>query len=267
MELTITRKLGRAPSPKSKIKKLLMLSDFADIKAILAKIPENFGHDTCKPASGWGMAANDQYGCCVWAGAYHEHDLANTMAGRPFKWTDKQVLADYSKVTGFDPAKPETDQGTDMMKAAAYRLKTGIADTSRRRHKIAGYVGLEPGNWEQYRVAAYLFGAAGIGMLWTGANWDQMKRRQPIDYVRGASNDGGHYICGVGDHQKIISTVSWGAIMGMTRKCYDMQVDEALAYVIPDYLNSKGQTPEGFDLPALLRAVQQIASVQEPATA
>jgi hypothetical protein len=260
----IERRLGRCPSPVEKINKRLRLTDFADVPYILPKIPQDFGHEMVVPARGWGMNLNDQLGDCVIAGAYHEHLLWNLTNGRTFNYTDRQVLRMYEDIAGYDPKRPETDGGTDMAAAASYRRTRGIPDKSGHRHKIDAYVALEPGNWEQLRVCIYLFGAAAIGMLFTDQNWDQYQHGRPWDSVAGAKADGGHYVPAVGDRQGIISCVTWGSLQGMTRKCYDKQVDEALGYVSKEYLNRKGKTPEGFDMPALLKAVAAVTKVQEP---
>jgi hypothetical protein len=266
-----TLHLGRTNSPDKKKAGRIKLTDFADVAYILPKIPLDFGHETCKPATGWGMNLNDQLGDCVIAGAYHEHDLFNTINGRSFKYTDVNVLKVYEKVAGYDPKQtnPETgenptDGGTDMEAAARYRRVHGIPDKYGHLHRIDGYVALEPGNWEQARVAMYLFGAMGVGMLFSDANWDQFVKGQPWDYVRGAALDSGHYIPGVGDRGNVTSTITWGRTQGMTRMCYDKQVDEALAYVSKEYVNRKGKTPEGLDLNAMLAAIKEVTKVQEP---
>jgi hypothetical protein len=262
---TIERRLGRCPSAPEKVAKRLQLTDFADVPYILPKIPQDFGHEMVVPARGWGMNLNDKLGDCVIAGAYHEHKLWNAVAGRRFAYTDDRVLEMYEDIAGYDPNRPETDGGTDMAAAASYRRRLGILDTRGKRHKIDAYVALEAGNWEQLRVCMYLFGAAAIGMVFTDKNSDQFDAGKPWDYDPAAKPEGGHYVPAVGDRQGIISCVTWGALQGMTRKCYDKQVDEALGYVSKEYLTTKGKkTPEGFDLPALLKAVKAVTAVKEP---
>jgi hypothetical protein len=263
----IERRLGRCPSAEPKVAKRLRLSDFADVRYILPKIPQDFGHEMVVPAKGWGMNLNDKLGDCVIAGAYHEHKLWNAVTGRKFAYTDNQVLSMYEKIAGYDPRRPETDGGTDMAAAASYRRKTGLPDSSRRLHKIDAYVALEPGNWEQARVAMYLFGACAIGMAFYNANWDQFKAGKPWDYDPQSGKDGGHYVPGVGERQSTLSVVTWGGMQGMTRRCYDNQVDEALAYVSKEYLDAKGHTPEGFDIRALMKAVAEVTRVPEPVPA
>ena len=108
------------------------------------------------------MFANDRYGDCVWAGAAHETMLW-TEAMQTAAFNDKNVLSDYSAVTGFDPASPKaTDNGTDMQEAASYRRKTGVLDAKGKRHKVLAYLALRPGDIDQLALAMYLFSAVGI---------------------------------------------------------------------------------------------------------
>lgn len=109
-------------------------------------------------------------------------------------FTDANVLADYAAVTGFDPAKPDTDQGADMQEAAAYRRKTGIVDAQGDRHKIAAYLALEPGNLQHLFLASYLFGAVGIGLQLPASALLQTEQGLAWDVVADTTIAGGHYV-------------------------------------------------------------------------
>ena len=56
--------------------------------------------------------------------------LLNKEVGTTVPFSDFSVLSDYSAVTGFDPADPATDQGTDVQDAATYRRVTGLLDAN-----------------------------------------------------------------------------------------------------------------------------------------
>jgi hypothetical protein len=127
------RKLGKKEARPDSIK--LKLEDFVDkrrLRALRAKQPirpKKVGHGGMISRKGWAILGNDRYGCCVWSGAAHETKLWTYEGSNKNTWfRDKDVLADYAQCTGFDPGKPETDVGTDMQKAAAYRRDTGIRD-------------------------------------------------------------------------------------------------------------------------------------------
>lgn len=192
------------------------------------------------------MFANDQYGCCVWAGAAHETMLLAREAGNTVIFTDDDVLGDYSAETGFKKDDPATDNGTDVQAAAAYRQKVGILDSAGNRHKIAGYVGIQPGNVTNIFYASYLFGAVGIGLNLPTSALLQAQNRQPWDVVDGSPNDGGHYVPLIGRRADgMLVTVSWGMIQLMTQRFFETYCDEAIAYLsTEDLVNQK--SPEGF---------------------
>jgi hypothetical protein len=242
-------KLGKRPARAGAIK--LKLADYADASA-LPPLPGIFGHDALIGADNWLMLANDRHGDCVWAGAAHETMLLEREAGNVVIFTDADVLGDYAAATGFDPQKPQTDQGTDMQAAADYRRKTGILDAGGRRHTVAAYLALEPGNLEHLYQATYLFGAVGIGLELPASAFDQTDQGKPWDVVPQSANAGGHYVPLVGRAADGLHVVTWGALQVMTESFLKTYCDEAIAYVSQECLVAQ-KSPEGFDYAALLR--------------
>jgi len=245
----VTYRLGKKPARAGAIK--LKLSDYTDPSA-LPPLPATFGHDDLIGAADWLMLANDRYGDCVWAGAAHETMMLSREAGDAVSFTDADVLGDYAAVTGFTPDDLATDSGTDMQAAAAYRRKTGILDATGRRHTIAAYLALEPGNVAHLYQAAFLFGAAGIGLQLPASAFDQTDQGKPWDVVAQSPNEGGHYVPLVGRRPDGLHVVTWGAVQIMTEAFLKTYCDEAVAYVSQDCLVAE-KSPEGFDLAALLR--------------
>lgn len=199
----------------------------------------------------WGLFANDDIGDCVWAGAAHETMLWRAMAGLTVQFTDKSVLADYSAVTGYSPRNADSDQGTDMQEAAAYRQKTGIADGTGARHKIAGYVALKPGNMDQLALAAFLFGAAGIGIELPSSAFDQFDRAEPFSVVDRSPIEGGHYLSIVGrnSHGDFLG-VTWGRLQAISPDFLNRYMDEGIAYVSAEMLTNN-VSPRGMDYSTL----------------
>ena len=151
----MTFKLGKKPARPGAVR--FKLASYTNTGA-LPPLPAIFGHEAIIGAHDWGMLANDRYGDCCWAGAAHETMLLAREAGTVVSFADADVLGDYAAATGFDPEKPETDQGTDVQQAAEYRRSTGIVDAHGSRHLIAAYLALEPGNVDHLYQATYLFG-------------------------------------------------------------------------------------------------------------
>jgi hypothetical protein len=215
--------------------------------APLPKHPAHFGHENL--VQQWDMLGNDQYGDCVWAGAAHETMLWNAMAQRTVTFTTEGVLSDYAACTGFDPHDPATDQGTDMRAAMKYRQKTGIVDAEGNRHKIGAYAWIQPGNYDHFLEAVWLFGACPIGIQVPQSAMDQFNGNKPWSVVSGSPIEGGHYIPGVAD-RTYPEIVTWARVQPMTRAFYLKYCDAACA-VISEEMLSHGKSPEGFDLAAL----------------
>ena len=241
-------KLGKLPaSPKATDFKF---SEFAAAIS-LPQVPSRFGHGTA--FADWKMLGNDQYGDCVWAGSAHEHMLFNkVIQHQDVPFDDQSVLGDYSAVTGFDPADPSTDRGTNVHDAMDYRRKTGIADSNGTRHQIGAYVALDPKDWDHLEQAAYIFGAVGIGFEFPASAMDQFNNGQPWDVVAGAKIEGGHYVPVVGsvDSPTQATAITWGKRQPFTRAFYEQYNDESWAYITPEELHN-GAGFHGFDMAKL----------------
>src|SRR6478672_9706214 len=193
------RKLGKTEARPDSIK--LKFEDYIDrrrlraLRAAEPVRPKKVGHSNLIAKKGWGMYANDHYGCCVWSGAGHETKLwGYEGSGRNVWFRDKDILDDYAECTGFVRGKPETDLGTDMQKAAAYRKNTGIRDAYGRRHKITAYLAIKAGDLELHLDAIWLFSAVGIGFVVPESAMDQNAHHEPWTVVSQSQTLGGHYV-------------------------------------------------------------------------
>lgn len=238
-------KLGKKPARPGAIK--FKLADYTT--AALPKAPSKYGHQSLEKS--WGMLGNDQYGDCVWAGAGHEHMLWNLEGGRTYAVTTQNVLEGYSAVTGFNPNKPDTDQGTDMEEAAKWRRKIGLQDSSNKRHQVGAYLDLPVGNTDLIKQAAYLFSAVGLGIQFPDSAMDQFNAGKPWSVKRGAQIDGGHYVPVVGYDSKYIYVITWGKVQPVTYAFVKKYMDEGIVYLDSEFLNGAGKSLEGFDLPTL----------------
>lgn len=248
-------KLGKKPARPGAVR--LKFANYANAVA-LPPLPAAFGHDTLIGARNWGMLGNDRYGDCVWAGAAHETMLLAREAGHIVSFTAAGVLGDYAAQTGFDPAKPETDQGTDMAEAASYRRSIGVSDAHGARHKIAAYLALEPGNVNHLYQAAYLFGAVGIGLRLPVSALDQSKAGRAWQVVAGSSIEGGHYVPLVGRRGDGLHVISWGVDQVMSEAFLQEYCDEAIAYVSLEGLVEQ-KSPEGFAYADLMSDLAALA--------
>lgn len=200
------------------------------------------------------MLGNDKVGNCVFAGAAHETMLWTLEGKSPrAQFTIDDTLSDYSAVTGYDPKNPDSDQGTDMQEAAAYRQKTGIRDLHGVRHKIDAYAALRKGDIEQLELAAWLFGAVGVGVQVPASMEDQFDANKPWTVVTRDRVSGGHYIPCVGRNSAgNFMFVSWGKLQAATPEWVAKYMDEGVSYLSLERISSSGAvSPEGFNVSAL----------------
>ena len=249
-------KLGKKPARPGAVR--LRFSAYHSARAPLPPHPVGFGHNGLIAANDWAMLANDRFGCCVWAGAAHETRLWNYEGGKPTFFSEHAVLSDYAAVTGFSPTKPDSDQGTDMALAAAYRRRVGVLDGHGQRHQIAAYLALTPGNVEQHLEAAWLFGAIGIGLEMPSDAEALFDAGKPWD-VTGSAVEGGHYVPLVGCRDNYLLVVTWGRVQRVTPRFLAKYNDESLAYLSNEAMTA-GKSPEGFAMAALQSDLQTVGA-------
>jgi hypothetical protein len=234
--------------------------DFFDASA-LPKPTDVFGRTSYFPEDGWGILGNDKAGCCVWSGGDHLVMLWRALGGHgPTPFTDQTVFEDYG-TTGYDPMQDDangdnpTDNGTDMVTAAAYWQKTGLLDATGARHKIDGYVSLETGNIEEVALAAYLFGGVGVGALLPGDAEDQFDANQPWTLSKFHGEDG-HYFPIVGrNHEGNLLAVTWGRLQAVTPAWLARWMDEGVAYLSLESLRTNTLLSQrGMDMAGLRTA-------------
>lgn len=224
----------------------------------LPVIPASFG--LANLPVNWGVQGNSTAGDCVEAGAVHE-TLRWTLDGQG---TEAPFAADaaldlYETWTGYNPADPSSDQGTDMTVAAQNRQSTGITDAAGKVHKIGAYVALTAGDTVQLAQSTYIFGVTGVGVNFPQQWMDAFNAGQPWDRVSSPDLVGGHYVPVIGRRPNgNFVAVTWGALVDITPAGYRQFNDEALAYVSADYLGGAGKTPDGFDFAQLNSDLQDL---------
>ncbi len=242
-----TLQLGKSPVKRDPLGRTLQFSKYR-IKAALPTPPAIIGHSTL--VKQWGMCANDRYGDCVFAGSAHQALLFNAEAGRTLTFTDTNVLSDYAAVTGFDPKTGANDNGTNMLDALNYLVKTGVVDSKGVRHKLGGYVELKKGDFTQLEEALYLFTNVLIGIKFPASAMVQFNAGQPWDVVKGSKIEGGHCVLVTRKNGRYF-VVTWGREIEMTAAFYKKYCDEAYGGLSPEMLNGDGKSLDGFDLAAL----------------
>jgi len=210
--------------------------------------------DLTTKVSAWGMMENDQLGDCTCAAAGHLLMEWTANAGKKmFTPTDKQIVAAYSAITGYNPTTGAHDDGAVEVDVLNYWRQSGIAG-----HKIGAYVALEPANHAHIMDSVYIFEGCYIGLQLPKSAQAQVQNHQTWSVPPGgATGDGkpgswgGHAVPVVAYDGRGVTVVTWGALQTMTWSFWETYCEEAYAIVSNDYLTKKKQTPQGFNLTQL----------------
>lgn len=188
------------------------------------------------PAITWDMLGNDAVGDCTCAEIGHQvNQLTWYGSGTEVKPTTTQVLAFYSAVTGYNPAKPSTDQGAYIQDVLAYWRKNGLIG-----HKIVAYAAVDVSNTTEVKQAIALFGSLNIGMNFPGSAMDQFNAGETWDVVKGATIEGGHCVMAVGYDAVGVDIVTWGKRTRITWAFWKKYVDEAWVALDQDGVQKAG---------------------------
>ena len=200
--------------------------------------------------SEWGMMLNDSEGDCTCAAAGHMVKQWTTYAGTPFTPSDDDVQKMYEVVSGYNPADPSTDQGTDMLTVLNYWRADGLAS-----HKITAFASIEPGNRQQIEDAIYLFGNVYAGVQLPLSCQGQATWEVPQEGTTGDGTPGswgGHCVPIVSYGRLGLTCISWGAPLQMSWQFIATYADELYAVMSPDWIEPSGVTPGNFNRAALL---------------
>ncbi len=210
--------------------------------------------DLTSKINSWRMMENDQLGDCTCAAAGHLIMEWTANAGKKTVTpTDKQIVAAYSGITGYNPATGANDNGAVEIDVLNYWRQSGIA-----AHKIGAYVALEPSNHIHVMDSVYIFEGCYIGLQLPVSAQAQVQNHQPWSVPPGGPTGdgkpgswGGHAVPVVAYDARGLTVVTWGALQVMTWSFWEAYCDEAYAIISPDYLNDKQESPAGFHMQQL----------------
>ena len=246
------RKLKLGKSVARHDPRTLLLASY--VTPALPAPPASFDLTSKVGATSWGMMDNDQIGDCTCAAAGHLIMEWTANAGKKMVTpTDKQIVAAYSAITGYNPATGANDNGANEIDVLNYWRQTGIA-----AHKIGVYVALEPANHTHIMDSVYIFEGCYIGVQLPISAQAQTQNHQPWSVPPGGPTGdgkpgswGGHAIPVVAYDTRGVTVVTWGALQTMTWTFWEAYCDEAYAILSNDYLDGKQEAPQGFSLQQL----------------
>lgn len=186
----------------------------------------------------WPMYSNDVYGCCTCAAVGHiVNQLTFYGSGEEVEPTEADVLGMYSRVTGFDPKRPSTDQGAYCQDVLGDWRKNGLSG-----HKIVAYASVDVHNLVEVKQAIALFGTVYVGLNVPQSAMDAFDAGRVWDVVKRSPSLGGHCVpMGVYDSAaRLLGGVTWGREFQMTEAFWKANVDEVWVVLDEDGLTRAG---------------------------
>jgi hypothetical protein len=177
---------------------------------------------------------------------------ANT--GEEVTLTDAQVLNLYHIICGYDPAKPETDQGGTLIEVLNWSRKHLIAG----KQRVGAFAAVRPLNHSHVCAAIDLFGGAYIGLglpvsagAQIGKVWDVPAGGLHGDGAWGTW--GGHCVSVEAYDAEGLTCITWGQPQKLTWAFWNAYVDECHAVLSgTDWTALAGKCPAGsFDFAQL----------------
>jgi hypothetical protein len=226
------------------------LADHMTVAAAWGPVPAG-GWEFAVPQSAMDVLGNDVAGDCAEAAALHMIQAQQFNVGKVCVPTRSDAFNLYTRVTGFNPDDPSTDNGTVLTDLLNYWQNTGIT-LGDRVHKIVGWASLDISSIAQLRWAAYTFGGSMLGIRCpqqcedNTANWN---------FAPGLPIIGGHAIIQEGEGSAGGKLGSWGLWIPATWQFLLGYIDEAYIVVTPDWLNQQQKSPIGLDLNGLVAAM------------
>lgn len=225
--LRVRGKFGRKPNDSSRPRLTLSAEQLKGTPPASVDFHESIG--------GGGMLGNDQYGDCVFAANGHIVEQQTALGqGKEAPVTTAQALAEYSKVTGFNPNDPNTDQGAEVQQGLADLRKSGLAG-----HKIVAFAEIKTTDMNTVKNAISEFGVVDIGFSVPNSAMTQFDNGQPWDVVANDGGiDGGHCVIVCGYDAQYLYVYTWNAVQKMTYAFWDKYVEEAWAPISQDWVNA-----------------------------
>jgi len=198
-------------------------------------------------SSAFDMLKNDEIGDCGMVGPAQIIRVTSANAGREIIPTAPAVVAEYSALSGYTPANPDSDVGLVLTDVLQKWKSDGLdIDGSGRKHKILGYLALNPKNRTELEWAINLFGAVLQGHTLT-----QLAMTDPV-YWEVTPNKvdqtpvGRHCTAAFSFNVAGTDNVTWGQFR-LARPAFDaLFLDESYAVLTEDWALPDGIAPSGF---------------------
>jgi len=174
----------------------------------------------------WPSLGNLDVGCCTCTAIGHSIISCSANDGHPSMLKTSEVLAAYSKISGYDPTRPETDRGAYMLDAAKLYCSEGIGG-----HVGEAFAEIDPDDIPTMMRALDIFGA-----IYCGLRLPLSAKHESIwaDTSGAAGGWGGHASILVRRSAHVWECITWARRQQMTHQFAAKFLDEAYV-LVPRY--------------------------------
>ncbi|CAB4131389.1 hypothetical protein UFOVP276_185 [uncultured Caudovirales phage] len=258
--------LGKKPfEPKTKD---LHLKAYINKAAIItaASVPASMDWlsfscpDGEKPQPDTDALGNDRAGDCVFAGPGHMVNMVRAQTGNSSRVSTDEVIAAYSKYSGYDPVTGANDDGYYVRDMLNIWQRTGLYGT-----KILAYALVNWKDPEEVAIASWLgCGTIGGYSLPIASQDQQDEAGRQLWYVptdgwpcgKGPGSWGGHCMWLRGASPKLMTANSWGIDTTWTLDWQAQCCDEMWVALVDSWQLTTGRAPNGFAYGDLLADVK-----------
>lgn len=209
------------------------------------------------------IALNDRLGDCTIADVSHAIEVWTTFSsGTETMISDADVQAMYSRVGGYIPGNPSTDQGCVIQDVLDDWRKTGIGTPP---HQIVAFLQVNHTNVAELKACTWLFLGVTLGVNLPQSALDQFRAGTPWTYDPRANNSivGGHDVRLLGfDASGMMYVATWGAVQRVSPS-WLVFCEEAWSQLSVDFVKAN-VSPEGLDVTALNAAFTQLTGQPGP---
>jgi hypothetical protein len=202
------------------------------------------------------MRHNNEVGNCVEVAFWNTLAVDADNSGDTFQDDFDGALRDYETITGYDPANPDSDQGTDP--EVALKFYSNLPDDDPR--KILAYCEVNRYNLREVRQALQIFGGLYTALALPASAQEQVGKVWDVPLLRGPlsvpGSWGGHMVL----QQRIDVTSipfgesvdTWGTTQAMTEAFRLKYCSAQYVFITPEWIAANGMAPSGVNLQQML---------------
>jgi len=190
----------------------------------------------------WRNFANSRMSNCVEAAFGNAVLQWSTFNGHPVVVSDADVERLYARLSGYSPADPSNDPGTNMRAAIEAWTQDGWDIGTRLRNTANGFATLQPSNIAHIKHATHLYGGVIAGFTFPRAY--SRRLHWEIDPLVDPALNASHAVYVVGYDQDTLTFITHGKRATMTWTFFVKYSDEAYAVLNPLWLQA-GAAPNG----------------------